>query len=101
MATVSVTDLKARLSEHLRRVKAGEQLVITERNRPIATVTAIGLGDSSEADQAHIERLIAEGKLLPPRSSEPLPDSFWDTRGPPDPNSETLKGLLEERRSGW
>lgn len=35
---VGITDLKARLSEHLRAVKKGAQLVVVEHGRPVATV---------------------------------------------------------------
>ena len=34
--TTSVVQLKSRLSEYLRRVKAGGELVITERGVPVA-----------------------------------------------------------------
>ena len=38
MDTVGVRDLKARLSRHLKRVRAGARLVVTERGRPIAAI---------------------------------------------------------------
>jgi prevent-host-death family protein len=40
MTTVAVRELKNRLSEYLRKVKAGERVVITERGRAIAMITA-------------------------------------------------------------
>ena len=36
MQTATVSQLKVSLSAYLRQVKAGEELVITERGRPIA-----------------------------------------------------------------
>lgn len=36
METVSVRDLRQHLSRYLRRVAAGERLVVTERRRPVA-----------------------------------------------------------------
>lgn len=36
MQTASVSQLKLSLSAYLRKVKAGEEVVITERGRPIA-----------------------------------------------------------------
>jgi len=36
MKTTTVTKLKASLSEYLRQVKAGEEVLVTERGRPIA-----------------------------------------------------------------
>ena len=36
MRTATVSKLKASLSEYLRQVKAGEEVLVTERGRPIA-----------------------------------------------------------------
>lgn len=41
MKAVGVTELKAKLSEHLRRVKRGEHVVIEERGAPIAEIQPI------------------------------------------------------------
>jgi prevent-host-death family protein len=39
MKTATVSKLKASLSEYLRRVKAGEEVLVTERGRPIAKLS--------------------------------------------------------------
>ncbi len=39
MKTTTVSKLKASLSEYLRSVKAGEEVLVTERGRPIAKLT--------------------------------------------------------------
>jgi prevent-host-death family protein len=66
--SVGVRELRQNLSVYLRRVKAGERLVVTERNLPVAELVPLG------ADLDPIERLIAEGRLIPPtRSLEDLP----------------------------
>jgi antitoxin (DNA-binding transcriptional repressor) of toxin-antitoxin stability system len=36
MSTVGIADLKSRLSEHLRKVRAGRSLTILDRETPIA-----------------------------------------------------------------
>lgn len=41
MKDVRIADLKARLSEHLRLVRQGEQLVVLDRNTPIAHIVPI------------------------------------------------------------
>lgn len=41
---VSVRELKDRLSEYLRRVQAGERLVVTDRKRPIAEIGPVARG---------------------------------------------------------
>ena len=38
MKTVKIAELKNHLSEHLRSVEAGEEIVVTDRNRPIAKI---------------------------------------------------------------
>ena len=38
---VSVTEARAKLSELLRRVEAGEEVTITRRGRPVATLKKI------------------------------------------------------------
>ncbi|WP_374687443.1 type II toxin-antitoxin system Phd/YefM family antitoxin [Promineifilum sp.] len=40
---VGIRELKSGLSEYLRRVKAGETIVITERGRPIGRIVPEGL----------------------------------------------------------
>lgn len=38
MKTVKIADLKDNLSEHLRAVERGAEVVVTDRNRPIARI---------------------------------------------------------------
>ncbi len=53
MTRVGIRELKNRLSDYLDRVQAGEQLVVTERGRPIAVVLPTGT-------DRHIETLLRE-----------------------------------------
>lgn len=41
METVGIRDLKNHLSRHLKRVRAGARLVVTERGRSIATISPV------------------------------------------------------------
>jgi prevent-host-death family protein len=41
MTTVKIADLKDHLSAHLRAVEAGAEIVVTDRNRPIARIVPI------------------------------------------------------------
>ncbi len=41
MNTVGIRELKAHLSRHLRRVRSGTRLVITERGRAIASINPV------------------------------------------------------------
>jgi prevent-host-death family protein len=58
METVGIRELKAHLSRHLKRVRAGTRLSITERGRAIATISPVEVSD--DVDWAH--RLVAEGR---------------------------------------
>lgn len=58
METVGIRELKAHLSEYLKRVRAGARLVITVRGRSIATIHPVETRD--DVEWAH--RLVAEGR---------------------------------------
>ena len=45
MANVRIADLKSRLSEHLRKVRAGRSLTILDRDTPIARIVPWQAGD--------------------------------------------------------
>ena len=38
MRTVNISDLKAQLSAHIQRVKDGEEVLICDRNKPVARI---------------------------------------------------------------
>ena len=56
---VGVRDLKQHLSEHLRRVAAGEVIRITDRGIPVALITPVAGGDP-------LQQGIEEGWIRPP-----------------------------------
>ncbi len=56
--TVGIRELKAKLSEYVSRAANGEQIVVTDRGRPVARL--VGLGEASM-----IERGIEEGWITP------------------------------------
>lgn len=45
MSNVRIADLKSRLSEHLRKVRAGRSLTILDRDTPIARIVPWQAGD--------------------------------------------------------
>lgn len=61
MNTVGIRDLKAHLSRHLKRVRAGIPLTVTERGRTIATINPV----ETAAPLAEVEwarSMVAEGR---------------------------------------
>ncbi len=91
--SISVTELKARLSEQLRRVKAGESVLITERGRPIGMMTPLPETILSD-DLADL----AEAGLV--RLAGAKPDGVLSDDRPSDPDASVRKALLQERRRG-
>ena len=58
MESIGIRELKTHLSRHLKRVRAGARLVVTERGRSIATISPI----DAPADVAWAQKLVAEGR---------------------------------------
>lgn len=87
---VSVRDLKNRLSEHLRRVQRGERIVVTDRGRPIAEISAIE--DEELSAEERLQRLAERGEVT-------LPDSarFDDVRPIAVRGRPVSETLLEDR----
>lgn len=63
---VGIRELRAGLSRWLQRAAAGEEIVVTDRGRPLARVTGLD-------GRSTLERLIAEGRVTPaPRPKTPV-----------------------------
>jgi prevent-host-death family protein len=58
MDTVGIRELKANLSRHLKRVRSGVRLVVTERGRAIASIQPVER--RNDVDWAHA--LVAAGR---------------------------------------
>jgi prevent-host-death family protein len=86
---VGVAELRQNLSVYLRRVKEGERLVVTDRNRPVAE---LGPAPSTGPD---LDRLIAEGRVSAPRRSG-LPAPL-ELNGDPKALSKALDDIRGER----
>jgi prevent-host-death family protein len=50
-SAASVSELKAKLSEYLARGKAGEEIIVIERGRPVARLVPVRAGDAGERDR--------------------------------------------------
>jgi prevent-host-death family protein len=84
---VGIRELRQNLSRHLDRVREGEHLIVTDRNRPVAVLGPVPRNDST------LERLITEG-----RATRPV-GSVADLGPPLDiPGAMTLSAALDEVR---
>ncbi len=95
-STVTVTELEADLSESLRQVKAGEEVLVTEHGRPIARIVPLSV---PEAEETKLLRLAEQGLIR--LGSGHIPESFWDLPRPADPEAKVRAAVLEERDEGW
>lgn len=96
MKTTTVSKLKASLSEYLRLVKAGEEVLVTERGRPVAKLTP---ATTSDMLPDHLVEMEKQGFIK--IGSGKLPKGFWDLPRPKDPKGLILKAALREREEGW
>jgi prevent-host-death family protein len=95
MKKAAVSELKAHLSEYLNQVKAGGEILITDRGKPVARLMPIA------RSKTHKESLIQMQKQgLIRLGSGKLPKDFWAMPRPEDPEGLALKALLEEREAG-
>lgn len=96
MKNAAVSALKATLSQFLAYVKKGEELLITERGKPIAKIIplrhspAAGLSELYELERAGVVKI----------GSGHLPKNFWTTRRPVDARGLARKALVMERSEG-
>lgn len=96
MPTAAITELKASLSAYLAKVKAGEEVLVTERGRPVARIVPVTRGPVEipphllTLEQAGLARI----------GSGQLPEGFWGRRKPVDPEGAARKALSSEREEG-
>jgi prevent-host-death family protein len=93
--SASIADLKARLSEYVRRVKAGHEVVVTDRGVPVARLTGL---EATERRATRRDRLARSGAVKPGKGrvrrllqTPPAGDSA---------GAEVLAALLAERDEG-
>lgn len=96
MKSASISKLKATLSACLAWVKAGEEVVITERGKPIAKI--VPLSQNALDQQSHLIQLERAG--LAQLGTGVIPDDFWRLPRPKDSEGAGLQALLEERDTG-
>ena len=94
MVSVSISQLKARLSEHIRLVKGGEEVVVTERGRAVAVLSPV----PPTTGQAELDALVDSGLV---RRAKRLPGKgFWNLPRGRDPRGAVIEALIRERREG-
>lgn len=95
MTSVSISELKARLSAFLDIVRDGDEVVVTDRGRPIARLMPMR---SADLEEGRREMLIRSGRLRGPMTT--LAADFWTRPRPVDPDARSLAAILDERTDG-
>lgn len=96
MKTTPVSELKATLSEQLARVKAGEEVVVTERGRPIAKI--VPLSGETIGLSAHMSELARNGLIR--LGTGKISKDIWKLPRPSNIEGRGLKALIDEREQG-
>jgi len=95
-SAVRIGDLKNNLSAHLRRVRHGEEILICDRDTPIAKIVPLTRVEDFTED----ERVLAgEGKLRLPKvsPSKGAWDAFWKLPAPRVAKDRILEALDADR----
>jgi prevent-host-death family protein len=77
MQTVNIAELKNNLSAYLKQVKNGAELIVKDRNRPIARLVPLIAGEDLDAEEA---ALVAGGLMRLPLKEKS--DDFLALRAP-------------------
>jgi len=96
MRKASVSQLKATLRACLAWVKAGEEVVVTERGTPIAKI--VPLADLPPGLPASLAALEQAGLVR--RGSGRVPAEVWTLPRPQDSQGLGRQALAEERETG-
>ena len=100
MRTVNIADLKNRLSAYLQLVRNGEEIVVKDRDLPVAQISPYRFHDLAEEDR----QLVAAGVLKPPRKRvrnwNKFCEDFWALPGANLTEKEAMQAVLDERDEG-
>lgn len=95
MLRAAISELKTHLSAFMAKVRAGEELVVTDRGRPVAKIVPIPAGEIRVP--AHLALLERAGGIK--MGTGKLPPGFWDAPRSSDADGRAVAALLEERRA--
>ena len=96
MRTAKISELKAKLSAHIEFVKNGEEVLIFDRNTPVARLVPAGPVENQETRR---RRLIASGFLTPAKMPRTEGQEWPDPPGPMVPQ-EIVDQMWREERDG-
>ncbi len=94
MERATISEIKNRLSAYLKKVRAGETVLIFDRDEPIARLERVIEGAVPDDRLARLERsgIIRRGRAAMP----------WEmlSAAVPSPEQSVVEAIIEERREG-
>jgi prevent-host-death family protein len=94
MKTISISQAKATLSEQIGHAQHGEEVIITDRGKPVAKLVAV----KDAADSQGLRELERAGLV---RVGSALKAPFLKLPRRADPSGELRRKLNEEREGGF
>jgi prevent-host-death family protein len=85
----NIAELRDRLTQYLREVRAGEEIIVRDRHRRIAKIVPLSIDDAEDA------ALVAAGLLR--KAQRPLSPAFWRTRRGSVTVRKAVAALREDR----
>lgn len=92
MQTVNIAELKSNLSAFLEQVRNGEELIVKDRNRPIARLMPLAAGDDLDAEE---EILVGAGLMRLPLEAKS--DEFLNMPAP-EVSLEIIREMIRSER---
>lgn len=99
--SVNIGELKDHLSAYLREVRNGNEVIVRDRNRPVARIVPYTLDDLSERDRILVESGILKLPEKPVRDWKKFWDEFWALPAPNVSRDVAVQALLDEREEGY
>ena len=93
MKSANIAELKNHLSAYIAEVKRGSEVIVRERNRPVAKLVPIRNLDDYDLEE---QELVARGAMTLPESDE-LPEFFYRAKLPRVKGNRGIEVVLEER----
>lgn len=94
MRSTNIADLRNRLTQYLQEVRAGEEIIVRDRQRAIAKIVPFTLEDDDAEDAA----LVASGLMR--KGSGVIPPSFWKARRPRVSLRSAVAAVTADRDEG-
>jgi prevent-host-death family protein len=99
MKKAGIADLKNNLSRYIDQVRAGQSILVLDRNLPVAQIVPLqSAARRSLSDDDRLARLERKGLI---RRGAGESQKWLGKRRPVKIKGSILRDVLDERRSGW